>query len=146
MMMWTTLLAIIALAIILGLVGYASTLLLALQKQKKAIAQARLARQQRLQESIKIIAKAMLQDDCNHSEGVIRLKMLLDPLGHKLNQYPAMFELYQVVADMPTHQARRQLSKKERMRLDLTRESAEAKLEQNIKLELGQLCADMERF
>lgn len=144
--MWITLLAIVAIVIIVGLVGYAVTLLISLQKQKKTIEQAYLTRQNRLKESILIIAKAMQKNDCNHSEGVIRLKMLLDPLGHKLDQYPAMFELYQVVQDMPTHEARRQLIKNERMRLDLTRESAEAKLEQKIMLELHQLLADMERF
>ncbi|MDG6894770.1 DUF2489 domain-containing protein [Volucribacter amazonae] len=144
--MLITWLAIIAIIIILALLGYAVSLLLSLQKQKKAFMQAQLARKNRLKESIVIIAKAMRSNDCNHSEGVIRLKMLLEPLGHKLDRYPAMFELYQVVQDMPTHEARRALVKNERMRLDLERESAEAKLEQKIMLELHQLLADVEKL
>ena len=73
--------------------------------------------------------------------------MLLEPLGRKkLNAYTAMFQLYEVVMDMPTHQARRELKKNERMRLDLTRESAEAELEQKIKLELHQLLADIQHY
>ncbi len=144
--MWISL-SIIGAIIIIAMAGYAVYLLLALQKQKKALTNARSARTERLKESVIIIAKAMQNGDCNHSEGVIRLKMLLEPLGRKkLNAYTAMFQLYEVVMDMPTHQARRELKKNERMRLDLTRESAEAELEQKIKLELHQLLADIQHY
>ncbi len=144
--MWISL-SIIGAIIIIAMAGYAVYLLLALQKQKKALTNARSARTERLKESVIIIAKAMQNGDCNHSEGVIRLKMLLEPLGRKkLNAYTAMFQLYEVVMDMPTHQARRELKKNERMRVDLTRESAEAELEQKIKLELHQLLADIQRY
>ncbi len=144
--MWISL-SIIGAIIIIAMAGYAVYLLLALQKQKKALTNARSARTERLKESVIIIAKAMQNGDCNHSEGVIRLKMLLEPLGRKkLNAYTAMFQLYEVVMDMPTHQARRELKKNERMRLDLTRESAEAELEQKIKLELRQLLADIQHY
>ncbi|MGC6342449.1 DUF2489 domain-containing protein [Bisgaard Taxon 45] len=141
--MWTTLLLILAVVIIVAMASYAGYLLVALQKQKKAMANIRAARSQRLTESIVIIAKAMQTGDCNHSEGVIRLKMLLDPLGKKLKDYQAMYQLYEVVMDMPTHEKRRELKKNERMRLDLQRESAEADLEQKIRLELQQLLIDM---
>lgn len=144
--MWTGLL-IIGGVIIATMVGYATYLLLALQKQKKALLDARTARAKRLKESIVIIAKAMQNGDCNFSEGVIRLKMLLDPLGgNKLSSYPSMFELYQVVMDMPTHEARRELKKNERMKLDFARESAEVRLDKKIKPELHQLLTDIERY
>lgn len=135
-----TILLVIGIIIILLMCAYLGRLVWQLNQQKKALQQARLARSQRLTESITIIANAMLSGECNHSEGVIRLKMLLDALGKiKLNAYPAMYELYLVVMDMPILEQRKQLIKKERMRLDLTRESAEAKLESQIKLELPQL-------
>ena len=144
--MWISL-SITGAIIIITMAAYAVYLLLALQKQKKALTNARSVRTERLKESVIIIAKAMQNGDCNHSEGVIRLKMLLEPLGRKkLNAYTAMFQLYEVVMDMPTHQARRELKKNERMRLDLTRESAEAELEQKIKLELHQLLADIQHY
>ena len=144
--MWISL-SITGAIIIITMAAYAVYLLLALQKPKKALTNARSARTERLKESVIIIAKAMQNGDCNHSEGVIRLKMLLEPLGRKkLNAYTAMFQLYEVVMDMPTHQARRELKKNERMRLDLTRESAEAELEQKIKLELHQLLADIQHY
>ena len=143
--MWKTILFIAAVCIIVGMVGYAAYLLLALQKQKKAL-QARRNRINRIKESIEIIAKAMLNGDCNFSEGVLRLKMLLEPVGMSIKNYVTMLQLYEVVEDMPTHEARKSLKKNERMRLDLRRESAEAELEKSIKLELHQLLADIEKL
>ena len=133
--MWKTILFIAAVCIIVGMVGYAAYLLLALQKQKKALQQARRNRINRIKESIEIIA-----------EGVLRLKMLLEPVGMSIKNYVTMLQLYEVVEDMPTHEARKSLKKNERMRLDLRRESAEAELEKNIKLELRQLLADIEKL
>lgn len=144
--MWTTILFILAIVIVVAMAVYAGYLLLALQKQRKAIENARSARAKRIKESVVIIAKAMQNGDCNHSEGVIRLKMLLDPLGHKLKTYQAMYQLYEVVMDMPTHEKRRELKKNERMRLDLQRESAEADLEKKILLEIHQLLSDIEKI
>lgn len=144
--MWKTVLLLVAVCIIVGMIGYATYLLLALQKQKKALQQARRNRINRIKESIEIIAKAMLNDDCNLSEGVLRLKMLLEPVGMSLKHYSAMWRLYETVEDMPTHEARNALKKNERMRLDLQRESAEVALEKNIKLELHQLLADIEKL
>ena len=144
--MWKTVLLLVAVCIIVGMIGYATYLLLALQKQKKALQQARRNRINRIKESIEIIAKAMLNDDCNLSEGVLRLKMLLEPVGMSIKNHVTMLQLYEVVETMPTHEARKALKKNERMRLDLQRESAEAALEKNIKLELHQLLADIEEL
>lgn len=138
---------ILAALILVAMAGYAVYLLLALKKQRRQINklqnEARTARIQRLTESIEIIAKAMQNGDCNLSEGVLRLKMLLDPLGNSLKNYPAMFALYETVQDMPTHDARRELKKNERMRLDLERESKEVELEADIQQELNQLLQDI---
>ena len=144
--MWKTVLLLVAVCIIVGMIGYATYLLLALQKQKKALQQARRNRINRIKESIEIIAKAMLNDDCNLSEGVLRLNMLLEPVGMSIKNHVTMLQLYEVVETMPTHEARNALKKNERMRLDLQRESAEAALEKNIKLELHQLLADIEKL
>ena len=144
--MWKTVLLLVAVCIIVGMIGYATYLLLALQKQKKALQQARRNRINRIKESIEIIAKAMLNGDCNLSEGVLRLKMLLEPVGMSIKNHVTMLQLYEVVETMPTHEARKALKKNERMRLDWQRESAEAALEKNIKLELHQLLADIEKL
>ncbi|TFJ90794.1 DUF2489 domain-containing protein [Lonepinella koalarum] len=142
--MMTTILLILGTLILLAMTGYTIYLLMQLRKQKRLFAQAKQARMNRIKESVTLIAKAMLVGDCNHSEGVIRLKMLLDPLGQKrLVDYSAMWQLYEIVQDMPTHDARKTLKKNERMRLDLQRESKESELEQHIKLEIQQLLEDI---
>ncbi len=140
----TTILLIIGAAIVIAMAIYTVHLLRQLRQQKRLFAQAKQARMRRLKDSITIIAKAMLNGDCNHSEGVIRLKMLLDPLGQKrLVDYAAMWQLYEIVQDMPTHEARKTLKKNERMRLDLQRESKEVELETQIKTDLAQLLEDI---
>ncbi|HHF2584024.1 TPA: DUF2489 domain-containing protein, partial [Haemophilus influenzae] len=124
---------VIALFLVTGLTLYAIRLLKQLKVQKELIAKAKNNRVIRLKESIDIIARAMQSGECNLSEGVIRLTMLLMPFGKNLSSYPAMANLYEVVRDMPTHDDRKLLEKRERMRLDLERESAEVQFEQDIK-------------
>ncbi|MDH3000588.1 hypothetical protein A1D23_01765 [Chelonobacter oris] len=144
-MNWTTFLILAAIAVIVGLASYAAWLLLALRRQKQKITAARQKRQDFTYDSVQIIAKAMLNGDCNLSEGVIRLNALLPGLTPRaMDNYPAMQQLYHVVMDMPTHEARRALPKNQRMRLDLTRESREVELDAKIKLELRRLLSDIE--
>lgn len=134
---------VIALFLVTGLTLYAIRLLKQLKVQKELIAKAKNNRVIRLKESIDIIARAMQSGECNLSEGVIRLTMLLMPFGKNLLSYPAMANLYEVVRDMPTHDDRKLLEKRERMRLDLERESAEVQFEQDIKKELYILLEDI---
>lgn len=145
-MIWIIILGLLAFVVIGALSWYALRVLKQLKQQQQAIALAKKARTARLTESIEIIAKAMQQGECNHSEGVIRLAMLLMPFGKNLQPYPAMMQLHEIVRDMPTHEARKSLEKKERMKLDLERESAEAKFEQAIMEELYQLLNDVKKF
>lgn len=144
--MMLTIFSIVAFLIIAGLAWYTWRLLKKLKLQQQVIAQAKIARTVRLKESIEIIAKAMQQGECNLSEGVIRLAMLLMPFGKNLQPYSAMMQLYEIVRDMPTHEARKTLDKRERMRLDLERESAEVKFEQDIMDELPRLLNDVKKF
>ena len=140
-MIW--LFIVIALFFVTGLSLYAIRLLKQLKVQKELITKAKHERAIRLKESIDVIARAMQSGECNTSEGVIRLTMLLRPFGKNLSTYPAMANLYEVVRDMPTHDARKLLDKRERMRLDLDRESAEVQFEQDIKKELYILLEDI---
>ena len=117
-----------------------------MKQQQGMIAQAKVARCNRLKESIEIIGKAMQSGECNHSEGVIRLAMLLMLFGKNLQPYPAMMQLHKIVRDMPTHENYNQLEKKTRMRLDLERKSAEIKFEQDIIKEIRQLLDDIKQF
>ena len=140
-MIW--LFIVVAFLLVIGLSLYAIYLLKRLKIQKELITKAKNARTIRLKESIDVIARAMQSGECNTSEGVIRLTMLLRPFGKNLSTYPAMANLYEVVRDMPTHDARKLLDKRARMRLDLDRESAEVQCEQDIKKELYVLLEDI---
>ena len=140
-MIW--LFIVIAFFLLIGLSLYAIYLLKQLRIQKELITKAKHERTILLKESIDVIARAMQSGDCNTSEGVIRLTMLLRPFGKNLSTYPAMANLYEVVRDMPTHDARKLLDKRERMRLDLDRESVEVQFKQGIKKELYILLEDI---
>lgn len=140
-MIW--LFIVVAFFLVIGLSLYAIYLLKQLKIQKELITKVKHERTIRLKESIDVIARAMQSGECNTSEGVIRLTMLLRPFGKNLSTYPAMANLYEVVRDMPTHDARKLLDKRERIRLDLDRESAEVQFEQDIKKELYVLLEDI---
>lgn len=125
-------------AIILGLAGYAGWLLAKLQHQTKmqktAIKNAIFQRNLKIIESVDVIAKAALQQQCDLSEAAIRLYMIMTHLeGDKYvgfsTRFPALYELYDVVKDMPRGEERNRLQKKERMRFDMTRIQAEARLQ-----------------
>ncbi len=99
-----------------------------------------------IMESVFIIADAGKQAQCDMSEVSIRLYKLMEVLQAEkaINfalSYPAMYELYQVVKDMPRGEARKILQKQERMTLDLERMKAEARLQDSIKLELDAILA-----
>lgn len=131
--------------IVISMGAYAMTLLFALRKQKQHQQKIRYAQANYAMESIHIIAQAMLRDECNLSEGTIRINGLLSYLSTPtLAHYMALNKLYLIIKDMPILAARKQLKKNERMRLDLTRESAEVELEDEIKADLRQLLSDLE--
>ena len=78
-MLWAVLSGI-ALLIILGLGFYAGKLLFLLNQQKKRQEAARQSRIVNITDSVIVIAKAMDQQQCDLSEGVIRIVNLLNAL------------------------------------------------------------------
>lgn len=132
-------------AIILGLAGYAAWLLLRLQRQTKrqkaamisanaAMVDAIAQRNLKIIESVDVIARATLQEQCDLSEAAIRLYMIMSQLdGDKCivfsTRFPALYELYEVVKDMPRGDARKSIQKQERMRFDMIRMKAQARLQ-----------------
>ncbi len=133
----------LAVLVILSMAGYAVFLFYKLHKQKNQLEQARNARFHNVIDSIDVIARAMLAQQCDLSEGVLRLKPLLDVLGLKLARFSAMWALYETVENMPILDERKTLKRNERMKLDLEREAKEAHLAQHIELELRQLLAEI---
>lgn len=152
-MMLKIFLIVLAVLILVSLAGYAFHLMMKLRLQKKReqalIEEAKVAqkaRYLRILDSLDVIARAMISEQCDLSEGVLRLKPLLDVLGKKLSHYTAMWELYQVVENMPILEERKQLKRNERMKLDLEREAKEVELSEQIKLECQQLLQDIEEI
>ncbi|WP_333608700.1 DUF2489 domain-containing protein [Arsukibacterium sp.] len=133
---WWCLLAV-GVCIVAGLAFYAGRLLwqLQLQRQQQQQQQQKQQLQQQekrdyLQQSILLISKAMQQDQCELSEGALRLWVLLDhwPDANKPDaeaSYPGLFKMYQVVKDMPTHKARKAQDKKLTRQQDKLRLQAE---------------------
>ena len=121
-------LAISASLIIIVLAFYAGVLIKRINIQKVQIAaaalekeqQASLKKQQRndnICESIRFIARATAQKQCNASEAAIRLSVLLETLlvEPKIEidkQYPAISALFEKVKDFATHIERKNMDKK----------------------------------
>jgi hypothetical protein len=135
---------LLALFIIAGLAFYAGSLLFKLRNQKLIQQQNIRNRIDNMTESIQTIAKAMEQQQCNLSEGCIRLFHLLEglPLVNRPDfpqQFPGLYTLYAQVKDLPTHQDRKEQGKRETKRQDTQREELESQLESQILNEMSVL-------
>ena len=143
-----TMLATAAVVIILGLAFYAGILINRIKMQKQQALQVEQAREQNKQqkiqerndnivESIRFIAKATMQKQCNVSEAAIRLTVLLETLQLKetidiAGTYPALTAMFEKVKDMPTHEERKTHPIKEIKLMDIKREVFEAEMEDEI--------------
>ncbi len=86
-------------------------------------------RRANLQISVDAIARAVMSDQCDVSEGALRLKPLLDatdPSWIDRSDLRAILTMAEALADQPIKEARKALEKQERMRLDLARMQLEA--------------------
>ena len=138
------LLAAISIVIILGLAFYAGLLISRIKIQtklnNKKIELQKTKQQQRnesISESIRVIALATSQDQCNVSEAAIRLTVLLETLSLKDpididTTYPALSALFQKIKDMPTHEERKKVPVKALKKLDIQRQVFEAEHQDEI--------------
>ncbi|MEP2650755.1 MAG: DUF2489 domain-containing protein [Paraglaciecola sp.] len=138
------LLLIISMIVIAGLSFYAGSLLFKLQSQKRQRENTTKLRIEKIVESIQTISLAIEQQQCNLSEGCIRLVHLLEclPVSNKSkvsDQYPAIYELFLAVEHLPTHEKRKAQSKKDTYQQDLFREEIEATLATKILNEVSSL-------
>ncbi|MBZ9613124.1 DUF2489 domain-containing protein [Rheinheimera maricola] len=134
----TTLSIMVAAALLVaGLAFYAGTLLWRLQQQTQAKQKKLNEKRQYLRDSITLICKAMREEQCELSEGALRVWVLLDHLVPERKPdpettYPGLYQMYQVVKDMPTHQARKEQAKSLTLQQDELRLKAEQDLKQSI--------------
>jgi len=123
--------------IIVALSIYAGRLLFLLQAQNKRQQAAKHKRIENITQSIQTIAFAMHQQQCELSEGAIRICKLLEalplnPLPDFQGSYPALHELFDKIKHYPTHDERKALSKAERRKQDKERGQFESELESAI--------------
>jgi len=141
-------LLVAAAAIVAGLAFYAGKLLWQVKQQTVQKQQLLLEKQQYLRESIVLICKAMREEQCELSEGALRIWVLLDHLVPERKPdpelaYPGLYQMYQVVKDMPTHQARKEQAKKLTAQQDQVRLKAEQDLKDFILKDVSEL---LQRF
>lgn len=134
----------VGLFVILVLGFYAGKLLFQLKAQKERQNKARQTRIDNITESIRTISLAMEQQQCNLSEGVIRICNLLDampitPQPDYVAEYPSIHELYGKIQQFDTHEARNLLPKIERRKQDTEREQLESEFETLVLTEVGLL-------
>lgn len=135
--MMSTILLVIGLVIIAALAFYAGSLLYKLQRQRQLRIQNTRQRIDNISQSIQTISLAMEQQQCNFSEGCIRLIHLLEalPVLNKPDysvQFVGLYSLFNKVKDLPTHEARKSQSKAATKTQDIAREELESQLESQI--------------
>jgi len=149
---------LIGAVIIIGLAFYAGQLLYKLRAQKKLIVktqaeqkrkleQSRLTRNAKLADSIHLIARAMAQEQCEFSEGCLRIWVLMSQYSFAqeldlIAQYPGIYKMYDVVKEMPTHDARKKYTKKDIFKQDTARWRAEETLKDEIKADCAKIIND----
>lgn len=134
--------------IIVALAAYAGSLLYRLRAQKVQLQrqqdEAVAARKERITESVQIIAAAMQREECELSEGTIRIVKLLNaiPSAEPVNwseTYLNLYAFYDKIKDMPILDARAALEKKARMQFDLDRFRFESEFSELVKGDVEQL-------
>lgn len=139
-----------AVLIILGLAGYATYLLWLVKQQTSQQSNSQLEtlhkRNTRLKHDIFTIAWAIKDGQCDLSEGCIRICILVDHIYEKagsptsnieerdnfLEKLPGIAALYEKIKDLPTHEKRNQLDKREKRKQDYQRWKDEAEHKEQI--------------
>lgn len=147
-MVSVTIVLIIGGLIILGLASYAIHLWLQVKKQKQLEKEvmniAITKRNANIFDSVNTLCMAGIQGQCDLSEVSIRVVCILDYIQGEARidiekEYPALFELYEIVKDMARGDKRQELVKQDRMKQTLTRQKAEVRLTDDIIKNLQKL-------
>lgn len=144
--MWLTVAIVAGLLIILGLGFYAGKLLFLLKQQNARQKAARDSRIDNITESIDVISKAMQQQQCDLSEGAIRICKLLNalpletPPDYKA-KFPQIYALYVEISGFAILDDRKKLPLKERRKQDIAREQIESEYETKVITELDDIRA-----
>lgn len=97
--------------------------------------QAWLAKQQEIAQDIRFIANAMLQEQCEITEGCLRIIPLMNRFHQELPfkaDFSQLLQHQQACSEMPINEAYKALSRKEQFKLDKKRYELEAKNKDSI--------------
>ena len=140
---------LLAAVIVLALAFYAGKLLKQVTQQKEQQHQAQIKHQQALNkhdkkvlDSVLLITRAMQQEQCEFDEGCWRLSVLLSSLKTMTEmpvKFPGIYGLYNAIKDLAIRDARKTLTKKERMREDYKRMTALDKMHDKVVTDLDGL-------
>ena len=141
---WILILVIVGGLILAGLAFYAGKLLFQIKAQNEAIAAAKQKRDTKIIESIQTIAQAIEQEQCEVSEGALRLSVLFDHLSDSTTadyptRFPALHQLNDKIKHLDVLEARKALPKQERMKQDMIRLKAEAEFKQSVMAEASEI-------
>ncbi|MEG3765823.1 DUF2489 domain-containing protein [Alteromonas sp. 14N.309.X.WAT.G.H12] len=142
--MWLTAAIVIGILIILGLGIYAGKLLYMLKEQNAQQQTARKARIDSITESIIVICKAMQQQQCDLSEGTIRICKLLNALPLQTRpeyreKFPHIHNLFVEISGFAILEERKKLTAQERREQDEAREQIESEFESHVLKELDSI-------
>ncbi|MEM7183009.1 MAG: DUF2489 domain-containing protein [Spirochaetota bacterium] len=99
-----------------------------IKSQKKEREQQEQERLDYIEESIRVIALATVQDQCGLSEAVLRVKNLLDAKGaSETHENESIFQMYEEIKHFPTHVARKEQDKNTTFKQDSERFQIEEK-------------------
>jgi len=135
---------LLPLGVVAGLAGYAAYLWTQVWLHQQRQRRVTRARNAELCVSIRTIAWAAEQQQCELAEAAVRLCVLLDllvvdALPAFADRFPALHGLFAAIRDQPTHEARQQLSRSERQRLDRELQQAERQWQEQVAPELTAL-------
>jgi len=100
-------------------------------------------------ESLDIIAKAISQEQCEISEGCIRIRMLIGRskmLDSKKSDYQVFFKMYEELKDFKTHEKRNELAKQDRMQEDMKRFQIENQYHEQFLMAVTKLHEDVKEL
>lgn len=120
--------AVVVLVALSGTALYYTAKVKEQEKNNKAVQekqqQAWRAKREELANDVRFIANAVVQEQCEITEGCLRMKVLMDKLDEELQHKPEFQGIqmfYKLTQDMPTHQAYKDLKRKEQFKLDQAR-------------------------
>jgi hypothetical protein len=133
----------LAVCIVIGLASYAFVLTRKVKQQQAELSE-KLVEEQRkhakqrkyIVESLNIIAANVLEEGLNLSEATIRSKMLLDGLllsPEERKPFAVLDEVFELVQNFATHDARKTLKRSEIISQDSQREEIEQRYEEGLK-------------